>query len=79
MSNIINSDDDSEGKPTVWASEARPLLVDSDAQCMSTAFLKMIESSVFNTVTLRLILILIFMRIKLWRESVIKLVWKGNY
>ena len=77
MSNIINSDDDSEGKPTVWANEARPLLVDSDAQCMSTAFLKMIESSVFNTVTLRLILI--FMRIKLWRESVIKLVWKRNY
>ena len=40
MSNIINSDDDSEGKPTVWASEARPLLVCSDAQCMSTAFIR---------------------------------------
>ena len=52
MSNIINSDDDSEGKPTVWASEARPLPVGSDTQCMSTAFLKMIESSVFNTVRL---------------------------
>ena len=40
MSNIINSDDDSEGKPTVWASEARPLLVCSDAQCMSIAFIR---------------------------------------
>lgn len=47
MSNIMNSDDDSEGKPTVWASEARPLLEGtSDAQCMSTAILNMMEFSV---------------------------------
>lgn len=51
MSNIMNSDDDSEGKPTVWASEARPLLEGtSDAQCMSTASLNMMEFSVFITV-----------------------------
>ena len=49
MSNIINSDDDSEGKSTVWDSEARPLPVCSDAQCISTAFLQMIESSVVQT------------------------------
>ena len=53
MSKIMNSDDDSEGKPTVWASEARPLLEGtSDTQCMSTVTLKMIESSVCNTVLL---------------------------
>ena len=53
MSNIMNSDDDSEGKPTVWASEARPLLEGtSDAQCMSTAILNMMEFSVFITVWL---------------------------
>ena len=51
MSNIMNSDDDSEGKPTVWANEARPLLegtyrwMHSVCKLLSTAILNMMEFS----------------------------------